>query len=291
MTTRGERIVAMRDWGYAKATITRNEAGLRDRQKTVTGEPENRMGSDATGSNNGDGSAVAIRPSATVIIVRGAKESPSILMGQRSRSAVFMPDKFVFPGGAVDPADRLISLSWRGGDPSLDKLGLHSGDLDPRTIILSGIREVWEETGLLLATRDGSENGQSVGETQQGLPDGAAVPECWAGFLGQRILPSAAGMRFIFRAITPPGRPRRFDARFLMVDAKHILNDLDDFSQASGELSCLSWVPLADTTSLALPFITEVVLAELSEILSHGDTGRGIPFFHHHDLRSCVSHL
>ena len=168
MTTRGERVVAMRDWGYATATITRNEAGLRDRQKTVTGEPENRMGSDATGSNNGDGSAVAIRPSATVIIVRGAKESPSILMGQRSRSAVFMPDKFVFPGGAVDPADRLISLSCRGGDPSLDKLGLHSGDLDPRTIILSGIREVWEETGLLLATRDGAEDGQSVSETQQG---------------------------------------------------------------------------------------------------------------------------
>lgn len=233
---------------------------------------------------------VEIRPSATVIIVRNAADSPSVLMGQRSRSAVFMPSKFVFPGGAVDPSDWQVSLSWSGCDPSLDKLGLESGDLPPQAIVLAGIREVREETGLLLAIPE-------AGETEQGAggnrfhPSGAQVPACWAEFFGQGIVPSAAGMRFIFRAITPPGRPRRFDARFLMVDARHVLNDLDDLSLGSGELSHLSWVPLSDVAKLELPFITEVVLAELDEILSHGETGRGIPFFHHQDVRSCVSHL
>ncbi len=233
---------------------------------------------------------VEIRPSATVIIVRYSRGSPCILMGQRSRSAVFMPSKFVFPGGAVDPSDRHVSLSWRGCDPSLDKLGLEAGDQEPRAIVLAGIREVWEESGLLLAVPKDATNEQDKREDRH-YPSDEPVPACWKGFFDQCVIPSAAGMRFIFRAITPPGRPRRFDARFLMVDASHVLNDLDDFSHASGELSHLSWVPLGDTSSLELPFITEVVLAELDEILSQGDTRRGIPFFHHQDVRSCVSHL
>ncbi len=233
---------------------------------------------------------VEIRPSATVIIVRNSGDSPRVLMGQRSRSAVFMPSKFVFPGGAVDPSDRHVSLSWHGCDPSLDKLGLEPCGQRPRAIVLAGIREVWEETGLLLAVRKAVTNEQGAGENRH-FPSGEPVPACWEGFLGQGIIPSAAGMRFIFRAITPPGRPRRFDARFLMVDASRVLNDLDDFSHGSGELSHLSWVPLNEATSLELPFITEVVLAELEEILSKGETCRGIPFFHHQDVRSCVSHL
>ena len=226
---------------------------------------------------------VKVRPSTTVIIVRDAGDSPRILMGQRSRSAVFMPSKFVFPGGAVDPSDRQAPLSWIGCDPSLDKLRLESGDLTPRAIVLAGIREVWEETGLLLAIPEAGRSGQDRSDEPE--------PGSWAGFLGHGVIPSAAGMKFIFRAITPPGRPRRFDARFLMVDARHVMNDLDDFSHASGELSHLSWVPLDGAEALELPFITEVVLAELEEILSQGDTGRGIPFFHHQDVRSCVSHL
>ena len=241
-------------------------------------------------SEAGKATEVEIRPSATVIIVRDPGDSPSILMGQRSRSAVFMPSKFVFPGGAVDPSDRLVSLAWHGCDPSLDKLGLEAGDLEPGAIVLAGIREVWEETGLMLAVREVETKRQGFSVNRH-HPSGGPIPACWSEFFGQGVVPSAAGMKFIFRAITPPGRPRRFDARFLMVDASQVLNDLEDFSQGSGELSHLSWVPLHETASLELPFITEVVLAELEEILSKGDTGRGIPFFHHQDVRSCVSHL
>ena len=75
----------------------------------------------------------------------------------------------------------------------------------------------------------------------------------------------------VFRAITPPGRPRRFDARFFMIDANAIASDLDDFSAACDELSHLSWIPLDEVRKFDLPFITEVVLAEVKR---HGDPSK-----------------
>ena len=47
----------------------------------------------------------AIRNAATVIVLRDRHDRPAILMGQRGAKAAFMPNKFVFPGGAVDPDD------------------------------------------------------------------------------------------------------------------------------------------------------------------------------------------
>jgi 8-oxo-dGTP pyrophosphatase MutT (NUDIX family) len=82
----------------------------------------------------------------------------------------------------------------------------------------------------------------------------------------------------LFRAITPPGRPRRFDARFFLVPASEVFGDSDDFSAASDELSHLHWVALAEAQRLDLPFITEVVLAEVARYLRDG-AEPGIPFF------------
>ena len=49
----------------------------------------------------------AIRNAATVILLRDQLENPRVLMGQRDANAAFMPNKFVFPGGAVDAEDTL----------------------------------------------------------------------------------------------------------------------------------------------------------------------------------------
>src|SRR5262247_3006150 len=46
--------------------------------------------------------AVRPRDAATLILVRGGRE---VMMGQRAKGHVFMPDKWVFPGGRVDPGD------------------------------------------------------------------------------------------------------------------------------------------------------------------------------------------
>ena len=52
-----------------------------------------------------DPTAEPIRPAATVILWRDGAQGREILMGQRGAGAVFMPSKYVFPGGGVDPDD------------------------------------------------------------------------------------------------------------------------------------------------------------------------------------------
>lgn len=205
----------------------------------------------------------AIRDAATVILVRETSDGPAILMGQRGAKAAFMPNKFVFPGGAVDAEDRFAS------GISLDavlaeKLGAEAEADMPVALVHAAVREVWEETGLV------------IGQTGAAP---AQVPANWREFYESGFAPSCAGMRMIFRAVTPPGRPRRFDARFLMVESSCVNSDLDDFSKASGELSHLQWVLLSEAQKFELAFITEIVLAELEAILSNPGEARPIPFF------------
>ncbi|MEM7724274.1 MAG: DNA mismatch repair protein MutT, partial [Pseudomonadota bacterium] len=133
-------------------------------------------------------------------------------------------------------------------------------------------RELWEETGLLLGTPD----------PRAAMAD---APKGWRGYLATGHLPDGAALEFVFRAITPPGRPRRFDARFFLVGADALASDPDDFSRAEDELSHLQWVPLAEARGFDMPFITEVVLAELAARLE-GRAQDGVPFF---DNRKDVS--
>jgi 8-oxo-dGTP pyrophosphatase MutT (NUDIX family) len=90
-------------------------------------------------------------------------------------------------------------------------------------------------------------------------------------------LPASAPLQFIFRAITPPGRSRRFDARFFLARATDLVGNADTFA-GDAELGHLHWVLLTDTRKLDLPFITEVVLAEVTA-LSRGQDQPGVPFF------------
>lgn len=209
----------------------------------------------------------AIRHAATVILWRkGPEDITQILMGQRGSSAAFMPSKYVFPGGAVDPADSAVALYDALPEECTRRLKLDA-DLAPQTLAAAGIRELWEETGLALGRPDN-------------WPDAPEdVGHDWAGFAARGLRPSAKGMQFIFRAITPPGRPRRFDARFFLVSADQVAGDLDDFSAASDELSHLHWIALSEIRNLDLPFITEVVLAEVGAFLRDGASSAGVPFF------------
>lgn len=213
----------------------------------------------------------AIRDAATVIVVRKCAAGPKVLMGQRGATAAFMPNKYVFPGGAVDPVDAVIDLTLAPATCAL--LGENS-DLSPQAIAAAAIRELWEETG------------QILGDSAV-WPD---PPKGWRGFAATGHRPKAAPLEFIFRAVTPTGRPRRFDARFFMVDAAHLTSDPDDFSRAEDELSHLHWVPLTQTRNLDLPFITEVVLAELNARLN-GHGAKTVPFFANNDEAHAVARL
>lgn len=184
-----------------------------------------------------------IRPAATLVLLRQGPAGPEVLMGMRGAQAVFMPSKYVFPGGGVDAADHAAGPVTSLSDLCRHRLSLNLPEQAPApdALAAAGLRELAEETGLTLT-------------------DGAA------------------SLRFIFRAITPPGRSRRFDARFFLVDAAHVHGDAEDFSAASDELSHLHWIGIGAARALDLPFITEVVLAEVSALLA-GIADEGVPFF------------
>ncbi|MGL4236483.1 NUDIX hydrolase [Tabrizicola sp.] len=185
-----------------------------------------------------------IRPAATVVLWRDGPVGAEVLMGQRGAGAVFMPSKFVFPGGGVDPADHLNAQAGYLATDCSRRLGelVPAGAPKPDVLVAAALRELTEETGLKLAPAD------------------------------------SPALRFMFRAITPPGKTRRFDARFLLGDATRLTGDAEDFAAASGELQHLRWLSLPDARALDLPFITEVVLAEVAALVAGGDQP-GVPFF------------
>lgn len=188
-----------------------------------------------------------IRPAATTVLWRSGTEGPEVLMGQRGAKAAFMPSKYVFPGGAVDAADAQTSPSVALHPLSERRLRecCPPNSPTPQTIATAALRELWEETGLRLSVSP---------KVEQKL-------------------------QFIFRAITPPGRSRRFDARFLLADASWIDGDPNDFGAASDELSHLHWIGINRARTLDLPFITEVVLSEIGHLLRGGSYAAGVPFF------------
>ena len=195
---------------------------------------------------------VPIRDAATVILLRQKKDSTYVLMGQRGNKAVFMPSKYVFPGGAVDEDDTNVELFKSIDKKGVDLLHQYSEKKIAKELSVAAIRELWEEAGLRLCAKV-----DSVEKIGPG----------WEDFCKDCYLPDASNLEFVFRAITPPGRPRRFDARFFICRAENVHGNLDDFSSASTELSHLHWIDINEVKSLNLPFITEVVLNEVKEII------------------------
>lgn len=217
----------------------------------------------------------ALRNAATVIVLRNRFDDPHVLMGQRGSKAAFMPDKFVFPGGAVDETDRNVPLATPLPALCAGRLCDDSPQDLANALAAAAIRELWEETGLVLGAK-----GQW-----------ASPPADWSTFAATGHLPAAHPLQFVFRAVTPPGRPRRFDARFFLVDAAELASDPDDFGAACDELSHLQWIPLPRVREFDLPFITEVVLAEVAARAKETEPPTSVPFFKNSEEESLFLRL
>ncbi|NDR59233.1 NUDIX hydrolase [Aliiruegeria sabulilitoris] len=217
----------------------------------------------------------AIRDASTVILWRKGRAGPEVLMGQRGSGAAFMPNKFVFPGGAIDAADAEVKLAGKPDGTCLRRLAIEADPARVPALLAGAVREVWEETGLVLGRK----------------ADWEAPNPDWAGFAASGFAPSAAGLSYVFRAITPPGRPRRFDARFFLVSAGAVQGDPEDFTHACDELRHLQWIPLVSARDFDLPFITEVVLAELAPLIARGGLPKTVPFVRNDDVVSGITRL
>ena len=199
------------------------------------------------------------RDSATLILIDRAHAVPKVLLGRRHQRHRFLPGKFVFPGGRIEPADRSMAaaaalhgchaakLMQRVKRPSLAKAAAFA---------LAAVRETYEETGLMLGVA-------AAGAMM--VPPGA-----WEPFADAGIMPDLSQVHFIARAITPPKRPLRFDSRFFTADVSAIARRDDGFVGPDKELVELVWLPITEARQLDMPGITAVVLEELQDRIAAG---------------------
>jgi len=192
------------------------------------------------------------RDAATLMLIDRAGAKPKVLLGRRHQSHKFMPGKFVFPGGRIEPLDAGMSaISELHPDMQqklLERVSEPSTDF-ARALTLTAVREMAEETGLLLGVKRN---------------DPPQVPgEIWTEFARSCVHPDLGNIHFIARAVTPPRRPKRFDTRFFTADASAIAHTIEGVVGPDSELVELTWVPIEEATHLDMPTITGIVLEEL----------------------------
>ncbi|MGA2495177.1 MAG: NUDIX hydrolase [Roseiarcus sp.] len=210
------------------------------------------------------------RDAATLILVDRSSGRAHVLLGKRHAGHAFMPNKYVFPGGALDPADRRMSVA-APLDPLVEaKLMAETRRPSPglaRALALAAIRETFEETGLAVGV----------------VADGAASRPpagAWTRFAATGVLPALDRLDLVARAITPPGRSRRYDARFFVADASSIAFRAEGVVHGDAELVELIWTPLDEALRLDLPQITRAVLGDLAAATQAGmDRARPRPFY------------
>jgi 8-oxo-dGTP pyrophosphatase MutT (NUDIX family) len=202
-----------------------------------------------------------LRPkdAATLVLVDHSTTTPKVLLGKRHHGQKFMPGKYVFPGGGVEPTDQRMPVA-RPLDGHVEQRLMRAvrrpSPAKARALALAAIRETYEETGLLLGA-------PASCATQ--APSGP-----WAAFAQAQILPDLAAIHFVARAITPPRRPKRFDTRFFAADAGAIAHRIEGMIGPDAELVELVWMPIGEARHLDMPAITAVVLQELEARIAAG---------------------
>lgn len=180
--------------------------------------------------------AVTPKHAASLIVWRQARRGePEILMGNRHARHKFMPSVLVFPGGRVDRADHGVKVLAELR-PEAEALLRHRATPSlARALGVCAIRELAEETGLLLGERR-----------------------------GERLLTDLSVLDYLCRAVTPPSRAMRFNARFLVAPAERLRGEI----AGSGELENLGWYPLSLALEAKLADITRKMLVEFSSWLA-----------------------
>jgi 8-oxo-dGTP pyrophosphatase MutT (NUDIX family) len=179
--------------------------------------------------------AVRPRHAASLIVYRGDGDDVSMLMGMRGAKHRFMPNRLVFPGGAVDRAD-LDAPSATPLSPQTEHLLRKNANARlAHGLGIAAARELHEETGLSLGTP-----------------------------------PHLHALYLLARAVTPPPGPIRFNARFFVVDARHVAGTLG----GDGELEGLRYYAMREALALDLAMPTRRVLEQLRVWLATSETER-----------------
>ncbi len=181
---------------------------------------------------------VFARHAASLLVLRPGADGPAVLMGLRGAGHRFLPNRLVFPGGAVDRADRTAEVAAEPAPALLDLLQRRAHPRLARAIAVAAARELAEETGLTLGTP-----------------------------------PRLDRLGYLCRAITPPDMPIRFNARFLTVPEAATEGEPRD----SRELEGVRFYPVTEALTLGLMGVTRWVLEQLLASLQSGPATAG-PF-------------
>ena len=208
------------------------------------------------------------RPAATLVIVRDAPGGMQVLLMCRAERGDHNSGAWVFPGGIVDKSDAQWRAHCTGSDDAAvsARLGLPEGGLD---YCIAGIRECFEESGLLFATdADGAQVAlQAEAATRLGA---------WRGPLhrGERMLGDlceAEGLKldvdqlvYFSHWLTPQGRAKRYDTRFFVALAPPAQTAEHD----GAEMVAMQWLrpseALARSDSLKLMGPTRATLSAIA---------------------------
>ena len=198
------------------------------------------------------------RDAASLILLDRSGKVPLALLGKRGKKHAFMPDLYVFPGGRRDAADNRSALARPLRDEVMAKLlgrtQARFHDHAARGLAVAAAREMMEEAHLSLTPAE----------------------------FGEALRPDVSHFRFLARAITPPGQPRRFDTRFFVCFCDEL--GLDPGAvRDSEELHDLRWLPINQHDSHPLPRITKVILSDLVQALDQDPSlpfGKPVPFYY-----------
>lgn len=218
------------------------------------------------------GPAMRPRDAATLVLLDRSKKDVRVLVGRRNDKHVFMPGKLVFPGGRVDPADRRMISVGKIDAKSARRLNTRvtpKSEHRSRSLVLAAIRETCEESGFLL--------GRGLKRGAKSFP----VPEIWTPFAEHCVVPDLSMLTFVARAITPPGRTRRFDTRFFIADREDIAANCGDPCGPDAELVEMKWIPISEAKEHPdVVTISKVVLVEIEKRLS-SRADLPVPFYYY----------
>ena len=213
------------------------------------------------------------RPAATLILTRDTCAGLEVFMMQRTYQASFMPGFFVFPGGAVDPADHCETmLALCHGSQALDlnhQLGFGENGL---AYAIAAIRESFEEVGLLLARNT---EGRYVDIAQpydiecytrlrEGLYSGQLT---FAEVVhSQGLIAAVDQLALLSRWVTPEGLPRRYDTRFFVAAAPEQQIAVPDGQEAIDHrwIAPTQALALSDQGEMQLSLPTVTTLQDIS---------------------------
>jgi 8-oxo-dGTP pyrophosphatase MutT (NUDIX family) len=218
---------------------------------------------------------VTPRLAATTILVRARAAQPEILLLKRGALARFMPNAYVFAGGALDPNDESADVYalCSGLDDALasEQLALPSNGL---RFFVAAVREAFEECGLLMAYNDRGEiadlstwDEACLRETRLKISAGRVTLAEFCRAQGWRL--AVDKLAFFSHWITPPGSVR-FDTRFFLC----AVPPRQTASLAGSEMSQLVWHTADEALAeherkkLLLMYPTRTILKEIAELRS-----------------------